>query len=119
MSEDDLVEAIEADKALMDLDLSGPMRGVLIMIGKLGRKERWKAGRDWPAYRGLETRGLVRRTEDDADGRPTYALTKAGEKAYQRIVRPTVSVAETLFDPDADDSPVVHLPDGLFGDDDE
>lgn len=114
MGEDDLIDAIEADKVKMDADLTDGMREVLRLIGRGGRKERWKAGRSWPAYRGLESRGLVRRTEDDDDGRPTYALTADGEKAYTRMVRPRVDVSAALFDVDAPDDGEIDLPEGLF-----
>ncbi len=114
MSEDELLDAIEADKAKMEEDLTPAMRGVLRLIGGRGRKARWKAGRSWPAYRGLEARGLVRRTEDDEDGRPTYALTREGEDLHRRIRHPRVNIDEVLFDPDAPDDGKLDLPEGLF-----
>jgi len=117
MSEDELIEAIEADKVKMEADLTDAMWGVLMSIGGHGRKERWKAGRSWPAYRGLEARGYVRRTEDDEDGRPTYALTKEGEDLYKRRTRPRVMLSDALFDPDAPDDGELDLPEGLFDDD--
>lgn len=116
MSEDELVEVIEADKARMDAGLTPGMREVLLLIGGGGRRARWKAGRSWPAYRGLEARGLVRRTEDDEDGRPTYALTREGEAAHGRMRHPRVELGDELFDPCARDDGEIDLPEGLFDD---